>query len=276
MKANSHLTRFLSAAVLALLASASFHGAPAVAGDSPIISTKFDAGADAHTTLDATQTGLLANTPAGKWVWGAGWNWGGPYIPAAWDAAPQSIVNLAEEKTALGISIASAGKYAKPSQLHISADLAVTGNDNGGGGLGFWSVMPARDDSGDSLVHFTGLNLMLDGGIQVYEDGAPVGAPVATLAITPGQFYTLAYDVNIDTGAISKVIFNGKPVDGLTSTAFKNAATAFAGVLSRQGGGVRVSMNNFAVTATSDVPAHPAPAAPAATATPAAPAADAK
>jgi len=227
-----------------------------VPADHVVISSGTVTADDIRAPLSGSNVALAKNLPGVKWVWGAGWNWGEPFVPANWDGPPQNAVNLAEEKTALGVSIVSTGTYVKPAQIHISADLAVTGGAEGGGtnfggGLGFWSAMPARDDDGNSLTHFTGLNLMLNGDLQLYEDGAEAGKPVPTFAITPGQFYNLAYDIDTTTGAISNVFLDGKPVAGLKSQAFKDAATAFAGVLTRQGAGVRMSMNNFVVSSIS-------------------------
>ena len=225
----------------------------AVPADRVVISSGTIKADEIRGPLSGSQVALATNLPGGKWVWGAGWNWGEPYVPANWDGPPQNVANLAEEKTALGVTIASTGTYVKPVMIHISADLALAGNpegggSNSGGGLGFWSVMPPRDDDESSTNHFTGLNLMLNGDIQVFEDGAEAGKPVPTFAITPGKLYNLAYDVNTAMGAVSNVFLDGKPVAGVTGHKFKDTATNFAGVLSRQGAGVRVSMNNFMVS----------------------------
>ena len=193
--------------------------------------------------LDGTQIGLGANLNGGKWVWGAGWHWGIPYVPAKWESSNLNRADLSEEKTALGISLASTASYSKPTRLRITADLVVSHN---GGGLGFWSVMPERDDHATSLTHFTGLNLKPNGDLQVIEDGIEVGSPVHTDGIANDKFNNLAYDVDTTTGAISNVVFNTKPVPGLASAAFKDSATAFGGVLSAGGG--RASFNNFKVS----------------------------
>lgn len=221
-------------------------------GGGDVIATTF-VPTGSRQTLNGTKIGLTADLPNGNWVWGAGWNWGSPYVPATWDGAPQDIANLAEEKTALGVSLASGGSYTKPTQMHITADLSLDTTRANGGGLGFWSAMPARTDGADSLTGFTGLNLLSNGNLQLYANGAAVGSPVATGALTNGAFYTLAYDVNTSTGAISNVVFNGS-AKTFSSTAFTSSATAFAGVLSRAG--ARASMKNFKVTPISAAPTN--------------------
>jgi hypothetical protein len=195
-------------------------------------------------TLNGTKIGLTTDLPNANWTWGAGWNWGSPYVPATWDSGAQNIANLAEEKTALGVSLATSGSYTKPTHLRISADLQVDATRANGGGLGFWSAMPARTDTADSLIGFTGLNLRANGDLQLYANGAAVGSPVATGALTSGTFYTLSYNIDTASGAISNVVFNGT-ARTFSSSAFTNAATTFAGVLTRTG--ARASTRNFSV-----------------------------
>jgi len=215
----------------------------AASGSGAIVSTTFSPGASRQ-ALNGTQIGLTTNLPGGSWIWGGGWNWGAPYVKATWDSAPLDVATLAEEKTALAVSLASSGSYVKPAKFRIAAEIGVTGTN--GGGLGFWSVMPARSDSVSAQTGFTGLNLKANGNLQLHVNGAAVGSPAATFAIVSGTLYPLSYEVNTATGAISNVRFNGSPVTGLASTGFTNAATAYGGTMSMSG--ARTSMRNFQVT----------------------------
>jgi hypothetical protein len=199
-----------------------------------------------HQNVDGTTIGLTANLPGGNWIWGAGWNWGAPYVPATYESAPYNCLKLAEEKTALGHSLASSGSYTKPAHIRISADIGLDTTRANGGGLGFWSAMPARSDSASSLTGFTGLNLKSNGTLQLYVNGSAVGSPVSVGALTNGTFYNLSYNVDTATGAISSVVFNGAAVSGISSTGFTNAATAYAGVFSAAG--ARAQANNITIS----------------------------
>ncbi len=217
-----------------------------------IVATNFVSGGS-NVTLDGTQVGLATNLPGGNWVWGAGWNWGSPLVNATWmGGRPKNSADLGEEKSALGISLASAGSYTKPTAFTVSADIEFIGGTNAAelSGLGFWSAMPPRLDSAGSFQNFTGLAVSLGGNVQLYVNGSPVGSPAATSALAVNTFYTLNYDVNTSTGAISNVVFNGAPVSGITSAAFTDAATAFAGALSGPnvpGGSTRTAFTNFSI-----------------------------
>jgi hypothetical protein len=210
--------------------------------------------------LDGSQAALTTDLPNANWVWGAGWNWGAPFVSATWDppGVAVNIASLGEEKTAVGLSLASAGPYTKPTQFTVSADLAVTGAS--GGGLGFWSAMPARDDSLVSTQNFTGLTQVSDpgnpddGSLRLYENGTAVGAPVATGVTTGGStFNTLQYDVDTATGTITNVLLNGNPVNiGAASAAFTDSATAFVGMMS--GAGARTTFNSFSVNSITGAP----------------------
>jgi len=207
--------------------------------------------------LDGTQAGLVVDAPGGNWMWGAGWDWGAPFISATWDppGVPANIATLSEEKTALGISIASSGTYVKPSQFSISADISpqVTGNP-GGGGLGFWSASTSlvQNDSANSITGFTGLLLQGNGGVSdgtlsLVENGTIVGSAVDLgEALTDNTFYSLTYDVNTVDGSISDINFDGTPITGITSSAFTDTATTYAGLMSASSG--RLSASDFNVS----------------------------
>ena len=95
------------------------------------------------------------------------------------------------------------------------------------------------------MTGFTGLNVRVNGDIQLYVNGAAVGSLATSAPLTSGTFYNLSYNVDTATGAISNVVFNGS-AKTFTSTGFTNAATAFAGPMTRTGG--RLLLRNFTVT----------------------------
>jgi len=197
-------------------------------------------------TLDGTQTSITTNLPGSSWVWGAGWNWGSPYRNATWSQPPVDSFNLREEKTALGISIADADTYEKPALLRIATRLRVSSLGNGLGGLGFWSAMPARSDTAHSFTNFTGIILnRANDTLQVYANNTYQGSAVNVGTIDADIFYGLYYDIDLASGAILNVQFNGNTVTGLTSIAFTDANTEFAGILS--GTGSRAWIDEFSV-----------------------------
>ena len=198
--------------------------------------------------LNGTALGMVVNRPGGTWVWGAGWDWGAPFIPATWDppGIPTNIASLAEEKTALGVPIGSNGGYAKPAHICISAEIQMTGNLANTAGVGFWSTMPARTNTAPSLSNFTGLVMNENNGtLQVCAAGSLVGSAVSVGPLQEGVFYTVRYTVHTASGVLSDVEFAGSPVVGLVSTAFTDNATALAGVLS--GAASRAYLRRLAV-----------------------------
>lgn len=199
--------------------------------------------------LDGSTACLSVNLPGATWVVGAGWNWGTPFVSAVWDppGVPLNVAPLAEEDTAVGVSIASAGGYTKPALLRISASVSMGGTKNNTAGVGFWSAMPVRaNGTPSSIDNFTGLIMNeVNGTLQVYSGGALNGSAVSVGTLAEGVTYTLVFDVDTATGAISGVTFDGSAVSGLASTAFTDAATAFAGVLS--GGNSRLTLLDLLV-----------------------------
>ena len=199
--------------------------------------------------LNGTAIGLTANAPNSTWSVAAGWDWGNPYIPATWDppGIPTNLANLVEEKTVLGLSIASSGGYTKPAGLRISTDIEFPGSRNHTGGVGFFSVLPPRADNQNQWANFTGLQINENNGtLQVMANGTASGSPVSVGTISEGAFYNVGFDIDTLTGALSNVTFGGSPVAGLSSSAFTDAATAFAAVV--VGGASRVYIDNFTVS----------------------------
>jgi len=232
----------------------------AAASQAAIIDTNFQS-TGSRQFLPGTTTGLTANEPGGNWIVGAGWNWGNPFVPATWDppGIPTNLGNLVEEKTVLGLSIASSGGYTKPAQLRLSTDIEFPGSRNHTGGVGFFSVMPPRADNQNQFLHFTGLVLNEPNGtVQVMADGALVGSPVSVGTISEGVFHNVSYEIDTLSGGLSNVLFNGTPVLGLSSTAFTDAATMYAAVV--VGGASRAYFNHFAVSEVSTAAAVPEPA----------------
>ncbi len=216
-----------------------------------IVSTDFVSVSAGSKYLNGTNADLAINLPEGNWVWGAGWNWLAPHVPATWQGSQiKDVAYLGEEDTALGISISSNGGYVKPDEVKISADLRVYNAMNNTVGLGFWSAMPARLDGGaaSALNNFTGLILNeMNGTLQVYSGGTLAGSATSVGTVVEGQFYNLEYTIDTSTGELKSVFFDGNVVTGLSSTAFTDAATAFAGALS--GSSSRLIIDNFVVEA---------------------------
>lgn len=237
-------SHFFTGSVVAVLAG-SLAGLSEAA---PIVSSNF-VSTGSNVNLNGTSGNLSANEPGGTWVWGAGWNWAQPMVNATWmGGTVKDAAYLSEEDTALGISIASNSPYSKPATLHLSGDLRMDGSLNNTAGLGFWSAMPARSDGGasSSTNNFTGIIMdEVAGTLRVYSGGALQGSAVSVGSLSEGVFYTLSYDVDTATGALSNVVFNGSPVSGLTSSAFTDSATAYAGAMS--GGGSRLILDNLLV-----------------------------
>ncbi|HOD82724.1 MAG TPA: PEP-CTERM sorting domain-containing protein [Phycisphaerae bacterium] len=239
MRGQSQTSRIVLCSVIMALAAVSQGG---------IIETDF-VSASARQSLDGTALGLTTNAPNSTWSVAAGWNWGNPFIPATWDppGIPTNLANLVEEKTVLGISIASSGGYTKPAQIHMSTDIEFPGSRNHTGGVGFFSVLPARADNQNQFEHFTGLHINeTNGTLQVMADGALTGSPVSVGTISEGVFYNVGFDIDTLTGALSNVTFDGSPVGGLSSNAFTDVATAFAAVV--VGGASRAYIDNFTVS----------------------------
>lgn len=218
----------------------------------PLISTSFVSDANVDLAVNGTQVGLVDNAPQGNWVVACGYTYAMPIVKAAWWGSDLNAITYGSRNMAMGLSLQSAGAYTKPTEFTISGDLKIAGSTPAGA-LGFWSTMPNGGQvsvTGDDtpLANFTGLRLDIAGGtLQVYENGILAGTPVAVGSLSTNQYYNLSYAVDTATGDISSVVFDGAAPIDFTTTAFTNAATAFAGVLSeQQGNGV---LQSFSVTA---------------------------
>ena len=201
------------------------------------------------------------NLPGSTWDKVAGWNWGQPLIYASWmggtdidGVVTTDIGRLAEERTGLVASIASAGAYTKPTSLPgtISARGAFTGDyTNNGWALGFYSSDAHINDGTVSepeniFVGFTGLLLQVTGNLTLIENSV-LAAPVATgLPFVANTWYTMQYDIDMGTGDLSNIIIAGVGMSDMTSTAFTDAATQYAGMAS--GAGSRAAFDWFEVT----------------------------
>jgi hypothetical protein len=158
-----------------------------------------------------------------------------------------------------GISIDSAGSYVKPTQMHIQADLRsgiTTGTNMNlarGVALGFYDGTQVASTTADPMTGFTGLVLANDGGLYVYSGRAATSSKVAFGGtFSTSAYYTLGYNVNTATGAISNITLSGSTADysGLTSSAFTNAATANLGFLtSSEDGGAYGYVDNVSLSA---------------------------
>lgn len=235
----------LCAALLAVLAATS----QAAIIEADFVST------GSRQLLDGTTIGLTANEPGGNWIVAAGWDWGNPFVTATWDppGIPVNLANLAEEKTVLGISIASGGGYTKPSLIHFSTDIEFPGSRDHTAGVGFFSVLPARADYQNQFEHFTGLYIdEANGTLQVMADGSLAGGAVSVGTISEGVFYNIGFDIDTTSGDLSNVMFDGNPVGGLSSTAFTDAATAYAAIA--VGNGSRAYFNHFVVSEAAAAP----------------------
>lgn len=225
-----------------------------------IVSDDFAGGADGAFTTGRIPD--LANLPGGTWgkatsqdalrtTTSAGY--GNPIVGAYQD-----------DQSGSGVSIASSGSYVKPTTFTIQADispknLAGLAANGRGIALGFYSQL--NTSAGFSQSNFTGLVLDSAGNLNLVNDpnqsgffgaGSYLGSPIAFAGGTfdPQGFYTLSYDVNTATGAISNIRLSGSTADysSFYSTAlFTDAATMFAGSYGSSEGGGLAGLDNFLV-----------------------------
>jgi hypothetical protein len=116
--------------------------------------------------------------------------------------------------------------------MTISADLSFGGDSPTGYCLlGFYSALPGKGTY-NPLANFTGLALQKDGGLQLIENGVSKGAGIKyTGKYDPAQPVTLSYSIDTTKGTISKISLKGSTSTyAMTSSAFTNSATAFAGI----------------------------------------------
>jgi len=191
----------------------------------------------------------VVNLPGGTYTKMAGWPWSTPN-------AVGGYCNMGENGPGLAVSMTSSGGYLKPARFRISADLRMTQSQaNDTLGVGFWvPPLPAPDThQGPVLTGFTGLRLTATdsgvGTLTLYENGAVAGAAVSTgVTIYFNTFYDLAYTVDTATGDISDVVVAGVPITDFTTTAFTDAATAYAGFFILGDQNARGNVDNFLVT----------------------------
>ncbi len=229
----------------------------AYADDAAILST---VGAESGwAAIEGTQLSLTANLPGGAWLCGGGWEWAQPKQNG-------DSIALGEEKACAALPVSSAGDYAKPARLTISASIA---HFQGAGGIGFWSTVPPRSrqyeageidpETGLELEEsvakrFIGYNgytgLIFNPAaktLQVYSGGSMQGSPVSVHVADADirSYHHLSLTVDTSTGELEFVLFDGKLVSGLTSSAFTDANTSYAGCMSYEGG--RTSFKDFQV-----------------------------
>lgn len=190
------------------------------------------------------------NLPGATWQETRGWSWAEPKI---YDQAWGGLANTAKliNTTGIAIGLGSAGSYVKPASLTISADVAITGGSTGVGAvfLGFYGTPPpANADTGSALSSFTGLRLTEDGALTLITNGT-AGNSIAGPAITRNTPYTLSFNVDTTSGAISGVSLAGSTsAYGFTTTAFTAQATAYAAFVVSGGSNTTGCVDNFLVT----------------------------
>jgi hypothetical protein len=189
-----------------------------------------------------TSYALDVNLPGSVWIWGTGWAWAVPTIEQN-----SQRFGCGDERAAILLSLASSGGYAKPSKMIVSADIIPSGEC----GLGFWSAIPDYAPLVSSQ-HFTGIMIdALHETARVYENGTLVGPPVSIDFVDPSGVYTLKYMIDTTSGTLSNVTWDGRPVDGLASTAFTGSATSYVGTMvggNMVGAFSRLSFSKFTVS----------------------------
>lgn len=124
------------------------------------------------------------------------------------------------------------GETADGKEPMSEADIATARASIKGGVavLGFYSALPAKE-FGSMFTAFSGVKVTCDGGLQLFVNGEPVGAPVAYGGtFDPAAPAKLSFAVNTQTGALTKVSF-GKSTASyeFPTSGFTKDATAFAG-----------------------------------------------
>lgn len=223
-----------------LMVTMALAGLSAKAQDTVIIQTAF-ASTGSRAYVNGTQAGLAVNLPGGNWIWGAGWNWSAPCVSATWDS-PQNSLYVGEEKSIAALSLASGNGYIKPTTLTVEASIASPGKR---GGLGFWPTVPARDNAATWSTGFSGIKWTLDTTPNVtlvlYANGSAQGSAVVLPANGSGVG-TLRFTVDTVDGSLVSAYWNDAAVSGFpATTAFTDAATAYAGPCGTDGGGGNAS-----------------------------------
>ena len=172
----------------------------------------------------------LANLPGTSY---SVYTFGSGYVPtidtSTGDPAPS--VNTGFNCAAM-LNIASTNNYTLPASVTFSADIQLntlqmySTNLYRGVGVGFFSTDSTWDV--DASSYFTGLVVNPDGTLRLVTPATSSNSPgtgSTTYDVAPfsgfnaANFYNLTYTVNLTTGAITSVNFNGN-----------NDTTAFSGV----------------------------------------------
>lgn len=117
--------------------------------------------------------------------------------------------------------------------------------------LGFYSEVPAQA-YGFRYKAYTGLQVNVDGSLQLYVHGVPSGSPISYGGIfDPELPVILTYSVNTTTGALTKVSLGTSTATyHFPTAAFTREATAFAGFGGSLGNGpLYISFRDFSVVA---------------------------
>lgn len=173
--------------------------------------------------VNNTAYGLVANRPNGKWIWNTGYSYDGA-IPRT--EANTATVTLGDENSSLLLPLASQNGYVKPRKIRLEATFVPT--VMGIYGMGFW---PELSVANSSVSGFTGLRFdLFRKTVQIYANDALQGSAVS-FDFGTETTYTVSYcvDTQADKGLIYDVVINGRLIEGLTSTAFTAAATAYVG-----------------------------------------------
>ena len=192
------------------------------------------------------------NLPGGTRVEAHGWDWAEPRARGTGYGGLPGTAGL-QDDTGLAVPISSSGSYIKPAEFSVSAEIAITAGNPGVGSvaLGFYEEPPPPPDRTGTGVNertnFTGLLVSDDGSMQLIEDGLLVGSAIDGPDLDRGTLYALAFDVDTTTGAISNVSLDGVPFT-FTTTAFTDAATAYAAFLASGGQNTDGAVDNFTVS----------------------------
>jgi hypothetical protein len=139
----------------------------------------------------------------------------------------------------LGLPFGSSPGYATlgASQFQIQADLLVNnlnyGSSPGSGiGVGFYSAV------GSGLSHgysgFTGLTIDAEGNLDLIKNGSSLYASTGLSGFGASTVYTVSYDINALSGAISGITVNGNSVSlnfgANANDLFEGSALNYVGV----------------------------------------------
>ena len=157
------------------------------------------------------------------------------------------------------LDIGSNSHYTKPNSLAISGDIEVSGGESGttdggnppnalGVGIGYFSAVDTSGATSFPQSDFTGFALSNDGvDLSLIVNGAVIKSIAADAGTE--NFYSLSYTVT--NGALTNLTFNGTDdTSDFSTTAFTNAATAYAGVFAQNYSGYDEEVDNFVLAGT--------------------------